>query len=838
MNGYEPIPQEPSNMNGGGGHGSAPVENMYQDWFLDYASYVILDRAVPNVEDGLKPVQRRILHAMFELEDGRYNKAANIIGHTMRYHPHGDMAIEDALVKIAQKDFLIDTQGNWGNLLTGDRAAAPRYIEARLSPFAKEILFNEKTTEWQASYDGRNREPVALPVKFPLLLALGVEGIAVGLSTRILPHNPAELIDASINVLRNRDFEIFPDFQSAGAADFSQYKEGMRGGKVKIRAKIEVVDQKTLKITELPFATTTSSLIDSIIAANDKGKIKIKKVEDNTSHQVEITICLPTGVSPLVTIDALYAFTDCELSISPNCCVIVEDKPVFCSVNDLLKQSALKTKEILGQELQIKLTELQNKLHFASLELLFIEKKIYRKIEGAESWEQVLATIEKGLQAYASEFIRELTTDDIVKLTEIKIKRISKFDRDRADEAILKLKDQIAEIEQNLSQLTKYTINYYKQLKKTYGKNWSRKTTISSFEQVEAKQVAVANLKLYVNRKDGFIGTGLKKDEFVTECSELDELIVVCKDGKFVVTKVSDKSFVGKGIIHVAVFQRGDEKRIYHMIYQDGRAGAILAKRFPITSITRDREYDLTKAAKGGRIIHFSVNPQGENEVVELTLKAPKRGQAPYLHLDFSDLPIQTRNVKGQLISKEPIDKVEIIEREAPKLEEVELWFDKEQRRLNTDQRGQALGSFSGDDQICVLYRDGSVELTGYSLDTYFDKDILHLGKFRPDTVLTCVYYHGEKKDYYVKRFSLDELSTGKREEFISSEPGSRMLILSFHAEPVVEVTCKKGRSATAAKEVVELAEMATIRSLKAMGNKLSRHTVQTVKLLKSQAKG
>lgn len=833
MTSYEPAGQERSGADGGGG---SMIESMYKDWFLDYASYVILDRAVPNMEDGLKPVQRRILHALYELEDGRYNKAANVIGHTMRYHPHGDMAIEDALVKLAQKDLLIDTQGNWGNVATGDRAAAPRYIEARLSAFAKEVLFNEKTTQWQASYDGRNREPLHLPIKFPLLLALGVEGIAVGLSTKVLPHNLGELVDASIEALRGKDFSILPDFHSGGMADFIHYKDGARGGKVRVRAKIDIVDQKTLRITELPFGTNTSSLIDSILAANDKGKIKVKKVEDNTSSKVEINIYLPTGISPLVTMDALYAFTDCELSISPNCCVIVDDRPVFCNVKDLLIQSAQRTRSLLGQELEIKRAELQDKLHFASLELIFIEKKIYRKIESAETWEEVLATIEKSLLSFKADFIRDLTQDDVVRLTEIKIKRISKFDRSRAEENMVKLREALAEVEKNLAQLTKYAIQYYKSLKKTYGKSWARKTTISTFGQVEAKQVAVANLKLYANRKEGFIGTGLKKDELVTECSEFDELIVFRKDAHFTVTKVADKVFVGKGIMHLDIFHRGDDKRIYHLVYQDGRTGPVLAKRFNITGITRDREYDLTKGARQPRVLHFSVNPQGENEVLELTRKAPKKGQAAYFHLDFSDLPVQSRQVKGQLVSKEAIERIEIIEREAPKEEELDLWFDKEQRRLNTTGNGLSLGSFSGNDQICVLYRDGSAELTGYSLDTFFDKNILHLGKYRPELVLTCVYFHGEKSEYYVKRFSLSELTSGKREEFISSEPGSRMMILSFHQEPIVELSYQKAKQKQPVKDIVELAELVPVRGLKALGNKLSRHPVKAVSLVKTQA--
>jgi topoisomerase-4 subunit A len=809
---------------------------MYQDWFLDYASYVILDRAVPNVEDGLKPVQRRILHALEELEDGRFNKAANLIGHTMRYHPHGDMAIEDALVKLAQKDLLIETQGNWGNVITGDRAAAPRYIEARLSAFAKEIVFNDKITDWGISYDGRNKEPVSLPVKFPLLLALGVEGIAVGLSTRILPHNPGEIIDAAINVLRGKDFTLYPDFQTKGLADFTQYKDGARGGRVRVRARIDIVDNKTLQITELPYGTTTTALIDSIVAANEKGKIKIKKVEDNTGSEVDIIVHLPANVSPHVTLDALYAFTDCEVSISPNCCVIWDEKPAFITVKDLLRHATEKTKSLLQRELELEHRELREKLHFSSLELLFIDKKIYRRIESAETWDDVLATIRKGLMPYKKDFVRELSEDDITKLTEIKIKRISKFDRDRAEEAIVKLEDQIAKVEKHLSQLTRFTIQYFKNLQKKYGKTWQRQTEISSFEQVEAKAVAVANLKLFVNRKDGFVGTSLKKDEYVTDCSELDEIIVFRKDGKFVVTKVAEKTFVGKNILYLDRFTRGDDQRVYHMVYQDGRQGAVYAKRFTVTSITRDREYALTKGDKAPKVLHFSVNPQGEGEVIELGLKEPKKGQSPYLHVDFSELPIQSRSVKGQLVAKQAVNHVETVEREAPESSATALWFDQDQRRLNTEEKGQYLGEFAGEDQIYVLYRDGSVELTGYSLDTYFDRDILHMGKLRDETVVTCVYYHGDKKDYYVKRFRLDELPSGKRESFISQETGSRLVILSFNPEPVVEMKVQKGKQAKPETQSVDLAEFINVRSYKALGNKLSRSPVKRVKLLKTKS--
>lgn len=818
---------------GGDNYGGGYIDSLYQNWFLDYASYVILDRAVPNIDDGLKPVQRRILHALKELDDGRFNKAANIIGHTMRYHPHGDMAIEDALVKLAQKELLFDLQGNWGNILTGDRAAAPRYIETRLSEFAKEIVFNDKLTSWQISYDGRNREPIALPIKFPLLLALGVEGIAVGLSTKILPHNINELIDASIESLRGHDVEIFPDFQSGGTADFSQYRKGARGGKVRIRAKIDLVDNRTLKISEIPYGTTTSSLIDSIIAANEKGKIKIKRVEDNTASEVDIQVYLPNSVSPFTTIDALYAFTDCEVSISPNCCVIEGEKPIFSDVETLLRHSANRTKQLLKSELEIEHSELLEKLHFISLELVFIEEKIYRKIETAETWEKVLETIEKGLKPFKKDFIREPTKEDIVKLTEIKIKRISKFDRNKAEEALIKLQSQIEEVEKNLKSLTRYTIQYYKKMKKKYGAGWDRKTKVESFGEVKAKAVAMANLKLYVNRKEGFIGTSLKKDEFVTECSELDELIIFRKDGQFLVTKVSDKAFVGKNIIHIDLFKRQDEARIYHMIYQLGRKGPSYVKRFNVTSITRDREYDLTKSGQSPQVLHFSVNPAGEGEVVELTIK-DKKQKSQYYHLDFSEIPLKSRTVRGQEVSKDKIEAIEVIERDAPAQKAVEIWFDAKQRRCNQDGKGQYIGSFSGDEQIYVLYKSGAVELTGYGLDTYFDKNILHMGKLKPATVVSCVYYHGEKKDFYVKRFNLDELTQGRREEFISTAAGSKLVVVSLNAAPSVAISGLKGKRAEKVEEQVNIADFIDVKGIKAIGNRLSRNKVKSVKLIKS----
>ena len=816
----------------GGGSGSDDVESMYEAWFLEYASYVILDRAVPGMGDGLKPVQRRILHAMFELEDGRYNKAANIIGHTMRYHPHGDMAIEDALVKIAQKDLLIDTQGNWGNVATGDRAAAPRYIEARLSEFAKEVLFREEITQWLASYDGRNKEPLALPVKFPLLLALGVEGIAVGLSTKILPHNFNELLEQAVLHLQGKKITLYPDFQTGGMIDVSLYQDGQRGGKVKVRAKIEVLDNKTLKVAELPFGVTTPSLIDSILGAADKGKLKVKKVEDNTAEHVEVLVHIPTGISPLTMVDALYAFTDCEVSISPNCCVVADNKPVFCGVTDVLIQSVADTKARLTHELEIEKTQLEQKIHFNRLELIFIEEKVYRKIETAESWDQVVAAIHKGLKPHIGDFKEPVTDDDVAKLTEIKIKRISKFDREKSEKAMEKLTVQLAEVDAKLEDMVFTTIAYYRHLQKTYGSDRERRTKIDTFEQVEAKAVAVANQKLYVNRREGFIGTGLKKDEFVVECSELDEIISFNKDGSFQVTKVAEKTFVGKNILEVKLFERGDKETLYHVIYQDGKGGPIYAKRFPISSVTRDREYDLTKGTKGSRLLHLSINPAGAGETVTLTFKDKKTGKSVRSDLDFAELPTQTRSVKGQLVSKDQFVKLAVAHREEVSEPEITLWFDKAARRLNDSGKGKLLGDFTSDDTLFALFKRGAIEAYRPSLDIYLDEDLVHIGQTTGEETVSCVYFHGEKKDYYVKRFRLDELDVGRREDFI--EPGSKLLILSFSDEPTVQVSFKKSKKgATPEPEQLYLSDIVAPKGIKALGNKLSRHNVKSVKLMK-----
>lgn len=824
------------NKSGSGsrGGGGSFVDDMYENWFLDYASYVILDRAIPNMQDGLKPVQRRILHAMNELEDGRFNKAANIIGHTMRYHPHGDMAIEDALVKIAQKELLIDMQGNWGNIATGDPAAAPRYIEARLSEFAKEVLFKDKVTEWLPSYDGRNQEPVHLPVKFPLLLATGVEGIAVGLSTKVLPHSFNELLDQSIAHLRGKDVEIFPDFPSGGAVDVSQYNDGKKGSRLKVRAKIEIIDNKTLAIREIPYGVTTTSVIDSILSANDKGKLRIKKVEDNTASEVEILVHLPSGVSPLTMVDALYAFSDCEVSISPSCCVVKDEVPVFCGVKDLLIESVERTKSLLEKELSYEKQTLEEKLHMATLEIIFIENKIYRKIENLETWEKVLSVINKQLNACVDELYRPITDDDVVKLTEIKIKRITKFDRDKAEESLTKLEEQLSEVELKLANLVKTTIEHYKHLKKKYGKGRERKTIIDSFQQVEAKAVAAATHKLYINRREGFLGTSLKKDELLMECTDLDEVLVFTRDGHFKVVKVSEKVFIGKNIIEARIFTRGDSETIYHVIYQEGRGGPIYAKRFPIPSVTRDRDYDLTKGSKGSRILYLSANLPDGHEMVEVILNAGKRSRNSSIDVNFDELPIQTRGVRGQLITKEAVQKVVLLQR--TELEEVseDYWFDKNSRRLNKDGKGQKLGSLLATDIIFALYKNGSIELYHPSLDIYFDDNVLHVGKYNEDLIVSVVYFLGSKEDYYVKRFRLDELAPGKREEFIGGDDGNKLLILSFNPEPLVEVSFKKGKQGTHEKESIYLSDIVAPKGVRAIGNKLSRQPVSKVKLLRS----
>lgn len=807
------------------------LSGLYQSWFLDYASYVILERAVPDMRDGLKPVQRRILHSMKELDDGRYNKVANVIGNTMKYHPHGDASIGDALVQLGQKDLLIDCQGNWGNIFTGDPAAAPRYIEARLSKFALDVVFNPKTTNWLLSYDGRNKEPETLPVKFPLLLNQGVEGIAVGLASKILPHNFLELIDASIKHLRHEPFELFPDFPTGGMIDVSRYNDGVRGGKVRVRAKIGMVDKKTLVITELPFSTNTSSLIDSILTANDKGKIKIKKIEDNTAENVEIMISLGPGVSPDQTIDALYAFTNCEISISPNACTILNDKPSFIGASDLLKYSTNNTLELLRLELQIKRAELLESWHFSNLEKIFIRERIYRDIEEAETWEMALELIDKGLTPYKHLFKREITTDDIVKLTEIKIKRISKYNEFKADEIIKGLEDQIDEVDFHLNHIVDYTIAHFQRIKDKYGKGKERKTEIRNFETIDAASVAVSNVKLYVDRENGFVGTGLKKDEFVADCSDIDDIISFREDGTFKVTKIDDKIFIGQNIIHVAVFNKNDDRTIYNVIYRDGKNGKNMAKRFNITSIIKDKIYDITKGTEGSKVLYFSANPNGEAEVVNIKLRPRPNLKKLSFDFDFSELAIKGRNAQGNTVTKNIISKVLLKEDGVSTLGARQIWYDDTVNRLNADGRGKLLGQFHGEDKILTINKSGHYKMTGFDLATHFDDDMIHISKFHPDTEWTLVYIDGETMTHYLKRFTLE--LTDKKTSFLGDHPKSEFVMISCAEEPKVELifdpeTGPKNRE----NEIVDSAEFIKVKSFKAKGKRLSNYGVKEVNFI------
>ena len=817
---------------GAGDEKIIPLSGLYQDWFLDYASYVILERAVPGISDGLKPVQRRILHAMKELDDGRYNKVANIIGHTMKYHPHGDASIGDALVQLGQKDLLIDCQGNWGNLLTGDGAAAPRYIEARLSKFALEVAFNPKTTEWGVSYDGRNKEPVALPMKFPLLLAQGAEGIAVGLACKILPHNFIELIDASIGLLRGKKSNILPDFPTGGMADFSQYNDGLRGGKVRVRARIKQLDKKTLVVEEIPFGTTTSSLIDSIIKANDKGKIKVKKIEDNTAENAEILIHLATGVSPDQTIDALYAFSDCEVSISPNSSVIIKEHPQFMGVNDILRVNTDQTRSLLGTELEIKRNELLEAWHFASLEKIFIENRIYRDIEEATTWEQVISNIDKGLKPHIKHLKRPVTEDDIVRLTEIKIKRISKFDSYKADEHIESLEEQLKEVEYHLAHLTEFTIDYYKNLKKKYGAGRERKTEIRTFDTIEAAKVVVANKKLYVNRAEGFAGWGIKNDEFVTECSDIDDIIIFREDGTMMVTKVDNKKFVGKDIMHIDVWNKGDKRTIYHLVYQNGSQGPAMVKRFAVTSITRDKDYDLTAGKKGSKVLYFSANPNGEAEIIHIKLRPRPKLKKLRFDFDFSELAIRGRGAKGNTLTKHIVSKIELKEQGVSTLSARKIWYDEIVNRLNDEDRGTYLGAFKGDDKILTVYENGTYRLTDYSLTTHFDDGLKIIQKFNPEKPISAVYWEGERKQYQVKRFIPEE--SDKPVSFITEHLDSRLEIVSAHAHPTIVIAYDQ-RSKELDDEQVDLEEFIAVKGLQALGNRLTTNKVKTITLLPPQ---
>jgi topoisomerase-4 subunit A len=811
-------------------HTVTALSGMYQDWFLDYASYVILERAVPHISDGLKPVQRRILYSMKRMDDGRFNKVANIIGHTMQFHPHGDASIGDALVQLGQKELLIDAQGNWGNIYTGDGAAASRYIEARLSKFALEVLFNNKTTEWMSSYDGRNKEPVTLPAKFPLLLAMGVEGIAVGLSSKILPHDFNELIDASISYLQGRPFVLYPDFPTGGLADVSRYNDGARGGTVKVRARIEKVDKKGLVITELPFGRNTTSLIESIVKANERGKIKIKKIDDNTAGGVEIVIQLQSGISPDKTIDALYAFTDCELSISPNACVITdENKPAFVGVSDILRHSSDQTVRLLTKELEIRKAELEEEWHFASLERIFIEKRIYRDIEECETWEAVIAAIDKGLKPYKKVLRREITRDDIIKLTEIKIKRISKFDSSRAEENIRAIESELDEVNSHLGNIIPYTINYYRQIKKKYGKNIERRTEIRNFETIEAAKVVAANSRLYINRQEGFIGTGLRKDEFVCDCSDIDDIIVIRKDGTYLITRVSEKQFVGKDVIHVQVFLRNDTRTIYNIAYQDGRDGPCYVKRCALTGLTRDKEYNLGRGTDGTRIQYLSVNPNGEAEVIKVYHKPRARLKKVTFEFDFGELAIKGRSSMGNILTKNPVQKILLKEKGLSTLGGRKLWFDEAVMRLNVDGRGKYLGEFASGDILLVVTRTGCYRTSGTDLSLHFEDDILLIEKYRESAVFSAVYWDAEQSFYYVKRFIFEE--SDRLQCFISDSEGSKLVSLTEVEYPRLEISFG-GKNEGRRSEIIEVAEFIAVKSFRAKGKRLSNYSVADIREL------
>ncbi|MDA3823104.1 MAG: DNA gyrase/topoisomerase IV subunit A, partial [Bacteroidales bacterium] len=802
------------------------LTGMYEEYFIDYASYVILERAIPHIQDGLKPVQRRILHSMKRLDDGRYNKVANIIGHSMQFHPHGDASIGDALVQLGQKDLLVDMQGNWGNIYTGDSAAAPRYIEARLSTFANDVVFNPKTTEWKVSYDGRNKEPQTLPVKFPLLLAQGGEGIAVGLSSKILPHNFNELIDASIKHLQGKEFEILPDFPTGGNADFSRYNDGKRGGQVRVRARIEKLDKKTLAIRDLPFGKTTGTLIESIIKANDKGKIKIKKIDDNTAAEVEILVHLAPNISSDKTIDALYAFTDCEISISPNCCVIEDDKPRFIGVIEVLRTNTEKTKDLLKQELEIRLGELEENWHMSSLEKIFIEERIYRDIEECETWEAVIEAIDKGLDPFKKLLQREVTRDDIIKLTEIKIKRISKFDAKKADEQIKGIEDEIKAVKKSLSQLVEYTIEYFKNIKKKHGKGRDRKTEIRNFENIVAAKVVVANEKLYVNRADGFVGTGLKKDEYVCDCSDLDDIIVFLRDGTYVISRVTDKFFVGKNIIHVAVFKRNDKRTIYNAIYFDGNNRNTMMKRCSITGVTRDKTYNIGREHGHSKVLYMTVNPNGEAETVKVHLKPRPRLKKPVFDMDFSELGIKGRNAAGNILSKYAVHKITMKEKGISTLGGRKIWFDEDVNRLNADARGIFLGEFSGEDRILIVTKSGNFRICNFDLTNHFENDIQIIEKFRPQKIWSAAYYDAEQEYYYIKRFHIE--ATEKLNSFIGDHPDSRLIQIMEVEYPRLELKFG-GKNKDRDSEIIEVADFIGVKSYKARGKRLSNYEVKVI---------
>jgi len=819
--GMDELPQEPDTL-----HSVTALSGMYQDWFLDYASYVILERAVPHLNDGLKPVQRRILHSMKRMDDGRFNKVANIIGHTMQFHPHGDASIGDALVQIGQKDLLIDTQGNWGNILTGDGAAAPRYIEARLSKFANDVVFNPKTTEWKLSYDGRNKEPVTLPVKFPLLLAMGVEGIAVGLASKILPHNFNELIYATIEYLQGRGFALFPDLPTGGFIDVSKYNDGQRGGAVKVRARIEKIDKKTLIVKEIPFGKTTSTLIDSIIRVNEKGKIKIRKIDDNTSANAEIVIHLMPGVSPDKTIDALYALTDCECSISPNTCVITGSKPSFMGVSDILRNSADNTVNLLKTELEIRCEELQEEWHMSSLEKIFIEERIYRDIEECETWEAVISAIDDGLKPFKNRLVREVTRDDIIQLTEIKIKRISKYDSGKADEHIKNIEIELDEVKNHLRNIIPFSINYFKQIKKKYGNGRERKTEIRNFDTILATKVVASNARLYINYKEGFIGTGLKKDEFVCDCSDIDDILVVRKDGTYLITRVAEKVFVGSDVLHARVFLKNDERTIYNIVYQDGKDKPVLVKRCAITGLTRDKEYNLTRGTPGSRIIYFSANPNGEAEVIKVHHKPKARLKKLVFEFDFGQLNIKGKSSMGNILTKNAVQRITLKEKGLSTLGGRRIWFDDAVFRLNVDGRGVFLGEFSGDDKILLITKNGFFRIAGFDISSHFEDNILIIEKFKSGKVYSSIYWDAEQKFYYVKRFTIEE--SEKPQCFINEHPESKLVSITEVEYPRFEIHFG-GKHKNREAKIIEVAEFISIKSFKAKGKRLTSFMVENI---------
>ena len=803
------------------------VSGMYKDWFLDYASYVILERAVPSIEDGFKPVQRRILHSMKDLDDGRFNKVANIVGHTMQYHPHGDASISDAMVQIGQKDLLIETQGNWGNILTGDRAAASRYIEARLSKFANEVSFSPKITKWQLSYDGRRKEPVNLPVKFPLLLAQGGEGIAVGLSTKILPHNFVELIDASIKCLKNKKFVLYPDFPTSGIMDVTNYSDGLRGGRIKVRAKVSQLNKNTLVITQIPFSTTTSSLIESILKANDKGKIKIKKIEDNTANEVEILVHLPNGVSPDKSIDGLYAFTSCETSISPLGCVIEDNRPLFIGVSKILKKSTERTKELLRLELEYKKSDFENQWHYASLERIFIENRIYRLIEDEETWEGVIKTIDEGLKPFTKHLKRNVTEDDIVRLTEIKIKRISKFDIEKAILKIQSIEEELDKIKFNLDNLTDFAISYFKKLKDVYGKNRKRKTEIRIFDDVDAKKVVVKNSKLYVNRIEGFIGTSIRRDEFIQECSDIDDVIVFTEDGQMMVTRIDKKKFVAKNIIHASVFKRKDKRTVYNVIYRDGKKGTSYIKRFFVTGVTRDKMYDLTRGTKDSKILYFTSNPNGEAEIVNVILRQTGSIKKLKWELDFADLVIKGRASKGNIVSKYSINKIEFKEQGLSTLKPRKIWFDETVQRLNVDSRGELLGEFKSDDKLLIILQNGVLKTVKPDVNMHFPEHMVSLEKWIPEKPISAIYFNGAKDRYFIKRFTAGSQNTDQK--FIPDGSKVQLEMISTEWKPVIEITFSKSGKNIRDNEIKHIEEIISVKGIKAIGNQLSSYKIKNI---------